>query len=149
MPDLHRTPVADVMTYRPTVVAPDDPLGRAAALFDTYGFDLLPVCRAGWLVGVLSRQDVLRGCAQALTLGRLQAAALGSVLARPVEEFMSKSFVAVESQAPLGHVLEQMVHHGHHALPVVFGALLLGVVTRRDLLRAVRCAAGPLAQAAA
>jgi CBS domain-containing protein len=149
MGELSNMPVADVMTYRPAVIAPEEPLSRAAELFEAGGLDLLPVCREGWLVGVLSRQDILRACAAALTVGGLEGPALGGALCRPVEHFMSAPLATVESQAPLGHVLEQMVGHGYHALPVVFGALLLGIVTRRELLRAVRRAAGTNAQVAA
>ena len=148
MPELDCTVVEDVMTYRPTVVAPDDPLAHAARLFEEKGFDLLPVCLEGRLVGVLSHQDLLRACAPAVRPAGAVPVVLNDVLARPVAGCMSRQPATVEAQAPLAQVLEKFIAHGVYALPVVFGALLVGIVSRRDVVRALRMAAGTGVQVA-
>lgn len=54
-----QTKVADVMTRKPTVVAPKDDLENALVLMNKHGFRHLPVCDGKRLVGFISLRDLL------------------------------------------------------------------------------------------
>jgi tRNA nucleotidyltransferase (CCA-adding enzyme) len=132
-PSLER-PLADVMTYRPVTIRCGATLAEAGGLFEAHGVHCLPVLDGGRLVGVVSRVDLLRA------VGRAAAPGVGvatPVLEQPVESVMSRCPVTVGPDMPLGAVLERMLASGHQSFPVVIGALVIGIVTSRDVVRAL------------
>jgi CBS domain-containing protein len=52
--------VSDIMTKKAKTIAPDDPLTNASKIFSDTIYRHLPVVKAGKLVGVLSRTDVIK-----------------------------------------------------------------------------------------
>lgn len=50
---------------------------------------------------------------------------------------MSRRPVTVGPDMPLGAVLKRMLATGHQCFPVVIGALVIGIVTGRDVVRAL------------
>jgi CBS domain-containing protein len=132
-----RYEVGDIMTYRPLAVSRDTTLAEAVRLFDEYDFDCLPVAEDGALLGVLTKLDVLR--AFVVPEGGT-AAGYESVMAQPVEGVMSQR-ARVTPHMPLTSVLALMTEVRHDSLPVVHETLLLGIIARGDVVRALRCAA--------
>ncbi len=57
----HSWRVGDVMSTPAVAVEETTPLGEIAALFDRRAIKRVPVLRAGVLVGIVSRSDLLRG----------------------------------------------------------------------------------------
>ncbi|MDK4741530.1 CBS domain-containing protein [Rhizobium sp. CNPSo 3464] len=52
--------VADVMSRNPVSIGEDTPLARVANLMEEHGIKRLPVTRAGAVVGIVSRADLLQ-----------------------------------------------------------------------------------------
>ncbi len=52
--------VGDIMTKKAKTIGPDDPLTNASRIFSNTIYRHLPVVKAGKLVGVLSRTDVIK-----------------------------------------------------------------------------------------
>jgi CBS domain-containing protein len=128
--------VADVMTCRPAVIAPDTPLADVLRLFEEHAFNSLPVVQDGSLLGLVTRLDVLKALAD-----RERGMPDGEFLRLPAERVMTDAPVTVGPETPLTVALARMVETRHHGLPVVIDALLVGIVTREDVLRAVHRAA--------
>lgn len=59
----HANRARDVMTRTVVSVAPETPLAEVAALLERHGFRSIPVLRAGKLVGIVSRADLIRALA--------------------------------------------------------------------------------------
>jgi CBS domain-containing protein len=128
--------VADVMTRDPVVIAGDRPLSEAAAAFDEHDFNALPVVAAGGrLVGLLTKLDLLRACV-------FEAGAkfphYEEILTRRVDEFAERSPECVRPGEPLTRVLQRMVETQRKSFPVVDDGRLLGMVSREDLIGALR-----------
>jgi CBS domain-containing protein len=88
------------------------------------------------VVGVISRTDVLK-------VGRREAGASGNhrllaFPAKPVSEFMTPDPVTVPGDAPLAEVARLMLEHRIHRVFVEEEGDTRGVVTTRDLMRAIR-----------
>jgi CBS domain-containing protein len=137
------TPVAvcrvrDAMTYRPVTIAPDATLADAGRLFETLGVGSLPVTIDGSLVGILTRLDVLKAFAP----GEGAQTTFEQVMATPVAAVMTRDPVTVDPASSLAAALETMVGRRCAHVPVVFGALLVGILARGDVVRALRAAAG-------
>ena len=128
----------DVMTHRPIAIGSHATLAEAERIFERFGFNSLPVHDGEALLGVLTKLDLLRA---------LEPAAGGSpvsfesIMAQEVRSVMTRDPVTVEPRTPLTRVLQIMVESRYKSLPVVIGALLLGFISREDVIRAVRRAA--------
>jgi CBS domain-containing protein len=121
--------VADAMTYRPLAVAPDAPLAEVARLLAARDVDCIPVSDDGWLRGMVSRRDVL----VALTGSPRD----GDPATWPVERIMQRVFPRVAPETPLAEAVERMVRQEAQGVPVTIGALLVGMLGRREALRAL------------
>ena len=127
----------EVMTHPAEVVVEDSPLGRAAAQMSEHGRKRLPVVdRAGVLVGMLSRFDVLASISPAHKGQREQPPA-GA--ARTLGEVMDRRLPAVPEDADLPEVVAKMVAGGWKRLIVVDGeGRPLGLISDGDLVARVR-----------
>lgn len=130
--------VADVMTCRPTVVARHTPLVEVLRLLEEHDFNSLPVTQDGALIGVVTRLGVLKAVASG-SGGMVPPYA--EIVCLPAESVMTEPSATVGPTTPLTAAVQRMVETGYHSLPVLIGALLIGIVTRQDVLRALHSAA--------
>jgi len=116
--------VCEVMTTTPTVLHATHSVGAARHLFDTEGYDHLPVIRGRKLVGILSARDVREFLARE-----------PDGLDRRVGFAVSRPPVVVRRDAPVAEAVRLLTDEGIHCLPVIDQAGdLLGVLTIADLL---------------
>ena len=131
--------VGDVMTREVVAIRPETSIAEIEELFDRKGFEALPVLDgAGLLVGIVSRLDVLR--AFHFTPESI-VPRYDDVRQRPARSVMTLQPLAVEPDLPLTRLLETLVETRVKSLPVVEGGRLVGIVSREDLIRALRRAA--------
>jgi CBS domain-containing protein len=130
------------MTYRPITLGRDATLAEAARLLDERDFNAIPVTEDGCLVGVVSKLDLLGAFARA---AHDPASTYDEVMRQPVARVM-RDPVAVGPDDGLADVLQRMVDTGQRSLPVTIGALLIGIVARGDVVRALRRAGATAAQ---
>jgi tRNA nucleotidyltransferase (CCA-adding enzyme) len=91
-----------------------------------YHLNALPVLREGRVVGLVTR----------ILVGRALQHGLTDV---PVDEYMVTEFATAGPEATLEQVREIIIRGNQRLLPVVAeGGLLLGAITRTDLLRALQ-----------
>jgi CBS domain-containing protein len=123
----------DVMTTRVVTVNPDDTVAVAVHKMTELRFSSLPVIdRRFRLVGMISLLDVLRHRED----GGADTTKVGAV--------MTPDVLSVPPRASLSLLAHRLRSYGElRVMPVVDGAVLVGVVTRSDLLRA-RSRPGPL-----
>jgi CBS domain-containing protein len=123
----------DVMTTRVVTVGPDDPLSVAIRKMTELRFSALPVIDARFrLVGIISLLDVLRH----REVGGADTTTVGAV--------MNPDVLSVPPRASLDLVAHRLRSYGElRVMPVVERSVLVGVVTRSDLLR-IRSRPGPL-----
>ena len=130
---------SDAMTYRPVTVGPRSTLAELEALFEKHDFDCFPVCNEdGALLGVVTKLDFLAAFAFAR---ESMVPRYEDIMQRPVGSVMTSKAITVTPETPLTRVLQLMVETRHKSFPVTTGALLLGMIARRDVVRALRRAA--------
>lgn len=128
--------VSDAMTKDPLTIAPDATIAEAERLFERHGFNLLPVVEGGRrLVGVLSALDLLKAF-------RFDEEHLfppyEQIMSRPIRAVMSAKPLTVSPRTPLTRALEKMVRTRNKSLPVALGGEVVGILTREDVLNALR-----------
>lgn len=144
--------VQDVMTRVVTTVGVDDTLAVAIArMLDGRVSGLPVVDGAGHVVGVLTEGDLLRRTEtgtshqasgwKAFFLGpTAKAVEYVASHSRRVADLMTREVVSVAEDAPLVEAVSLMEERRIKRLPVLRGSALVGIISRADLLRALRSA---------
>lgn len=123
---LPRSPRAGEIASSPVrTITPVSTMADAAREMSQWGHGGLPVVEDGRLVGMVSRKDVDKAVRHGLEHA-------------PVKGFMARDPVTVTAETPLHAIQEIFVARGIGRVPVLEGDALVGIVTRKDLLRALR-----------
>jgi acetoin utilization protein AcuB len=130
--------VADVMTSHPTVVDLDAPVRVAVDLMRSKVIRHLPVVDAdGHLRGILTDRD-LRHAAFLPALAEQTGMAPHRVKAPRVRDVMTWSVVTTHADVPLARAALTMFQRRIGSLPVVAEGRIVGILTERDVLAALR-----------
>jgi len=132
--------VDEVMTPDPICIGPDRPLAEAAAVFDEHDFNALPVVDGrGRLQGVVTKLDILS--AFRFTEDSIFPP-YDEIMARPVEDAMTRDVFTTTPKALLTNVLAKLVERKTKSFPVLDSGRVVGIVSREDVLRGLRRATG-------
>ena len=134
--------VHDIMTSPAQVVRPDAPVETAADLMTTYAVTALPVVDADdLLVGMVSDSDLLwhRVPAEPATDSGRHPDTVVDPGHRPrlVVEVMSADPVTISPGADVADAAQLMLDNDVRSLPVVENNRVVGIVSRRDILKAM------------
>jgi len=128
--------VRDVMTREVLTLAPEATIAEAEEHFARHDYDALPVLAPdGSLAGIVSKLDVLR--AYHFTPETL-VPRYEEIRQRPVRTVMSTQPLTVAPDTPLSRVLETLVATHVKSVPVVQDGRLVGIVSRSDVVEALR-----------
>lgn len=113
----------DVMTSPVRSASPEESMHAAAERMATWGHGGLPVVEEGRLVGLVTRKDVDKATRHGLGHA-------------PVKGFMARDILTVGPDSDLATLERLLATRGIGRLPVVEDAQIVGIVTRKDVLRA-------------
>ena len=137
--------VKDVMTRDVRTIRADTPIKEAAGLLAEHGISGLPVVDAdGMVIGVLSESDIVARESGDGSRSGLLARLLDledpdfreRLRARPAGEAMSSPAVTITPGRSVHEAAGTMLDEGVNRLPVVDTGMLVGIVTRADLVKA-------------
>jgi len=121
--------VRDYMTKAPCTVLPGMEIMRAVGLLVERDLSGFPVANdAGELLGILTERDIIR-------VG-MQAGYFDEIVGT-VGDYMTRDLETVHPDDSLMDVAERFVASSHRRFPVVADGLLVGLLCRRDVLRAL------------
>ena len=140
--------VKEIMTPRVIAVDPETTLKEAARMLYKNKISGAPVIdRAGVLLGVISEKEIFRALfpdhetfykdPTANNDAREKRMSVDIVRERQVQSFMNQRPVTVSSDEGILHAAALMLSRGMHRLPVLDKNKMIGIVTRKDVYRAV------------
>ena len=133
----HAVKIRDVMSSPAITVTMDSDIVDAATILVGAGFTALPVVDDdGALVGILTEADLLRNRIAPEPRGELRPPTHHRNRATPVMSVMTTPVESLTPGADAADAVRIMLDERIRCLPVVDGTGVVGVVTRRDLLRA-------------
>ena len=127
-------PVSDIMTENVIALNRTDDLERAEMLFNKYSIKHIPVVCKDVVIGMLSFTDL-----QKISIAEPTADDhdINTVVynSYTIEQVMTKNVVTIPADTSVGEAAGILAKSPFHALPVVEGGMLTGIVTTRDLLK--------------
>ncbi len=128
--------VSDWMTRKVFTVGPDDYLSDALSLMKEKNVKHLPVLKAGRLRGILSDRDIKEYSPSKAT--SLDIYELHYLLAKTkIKEIMKTRVVTTTPGAPVEEAAMIMLDQGIGCLPVLENGELAGIISDRDIYRAL------------
>ena len=115
--------VGDWMSTKVITIDINDRISKVEQLFDTHNIHHLVVVESGKLAGIISTEDLLKAYQsedKKLTI---------------VSEIMTANPMTIEQDDNLGLAADIILANRFHALPVVDGLELVGIITSHDLIR--------------
>jgi CBS domain-containing protein len=126
----------DIMTRKVVTVRTDTTAREAAALLSEHGITSLPVLDDDDRVfGIVSELDLIRDRMPHDPRSHLRPASESRDPARLIGQVMTDTVVCLPETADTGDLASTMLESNVRAVPIVDGARLVGIVSRRDLLR--------------
>jgi CBS domain-containing protein len=100
------------------------------------GFRKLPVVQDSILMGMVTASDIMRYLGSGEAFGKVVTGDIGEVMSQPIKILVRRDLVSTEKDADLGRAAETMMEKGVGALPVMENGSLVGIITKRDFIRA-------------
>ncbi len=128
--------VKDVMTPDPVTIEPDAALSDVEAIFEEHDFNGLPVVdESHRLIGMVTKLDLLK----AFTFTeKSKIPHYNAIMDQKISKVMTKDPCVVYPETPLTRVLQHMIDTGHKSFTVVENDVVVGIVAREDIIRALR-----------
>jgi CBS domain-containing protein len=124
-------------------VGPGTAVKEAAALLAGHGFTALPVLDEGdRLVGIVTEADVVRGRVPRDPRTLIHVDHVDHVddvvpVTTTVREVMTTPVTAMGPGTDVAVLGEALLESGFRSVPIVEGSVVVGIVTRRDIVRAI------------
>ena len=131
----HRVPVSTIMTKKIITLNSNDQLETAERLFKENHIRHIPVVEGDAIIGMLSLTDLLR---ISFADGAYEEDADVETIVYnmfTISQVMAKNLKSVSSNTTIKEVAEILANKEFHALPVVDGEKLVGIVTTTDLIK--------------
>lgn len=130
----------DIMTSPVVTVRPETTIKQAAGLLASHGFTALPVVDDDErLIGVVTEADLVRDRIppdpRAHIVPGFRPAT--SLVTTTVGEVMTSPAVAMGPGADVADIAAALLEARQRSMPIVDGARVIGIVTRRDIVRTV------------
>lgn len=131
----HNTPISHLMSRSVITAHHGDPISKVRALIREHGVHHIPVVNGDQLVGIISWSDILRvSFGDAFqTDERTVDATLDHTLT--LEQVMQKNPVTLAETSSVREAAEILAGGSFHAIPIVSGTKLVGIVTTTDLIK--------------
>lgn len=130
-----QVPVSTIMTKNVIKLNVTDDLTKAEMLFKKNHIRHIPVVSSNKIIGMLSYTDLLRISFVDAVDDNDDVVDVTVYNMFTVEQVMAKKLVTVSPETTIKEVAEILSSREFHALPVVEGDLLVGIVTTTDIIK--------------
>jgi len=138
--------IDSIMSKQVATVVFDDTLATVKEIFDAARFHHLLVVEDGRLHGVVSDRDLLRAVSPFIG-STVESARDLNTMNRRVHQIMSRQPVTLGPEASIADAIDVFMAHSVSCIPIVDAQFRpVGIVSWRDILRAVRADLAPPAE---
>lgn len=130
-------PVSEIMTKRLIVALPTDSLEVVNEIFQQHNIHHIPVVRHLDLVGIISKTDFYKAIHESKIEGEESAQTFNKNLFSnfKAEDLMTRHVVKIGPADKIGTAAEIFLENYFHAIPVIDGDELVGIVSSYDIIK--------------
>jgi CBS domain-containing protein/uncharacterized protein (DUF2267 family) len=128
----------DFMTFPVVTIDSRTTLARAPEIFDENEFNCIPVVDDSRLVGMLTKLDLLKAFGFER---RSDVQSYPQIFRQEVSTVMTREPITVRNHTPLTRVISMMAETRFKSFPVMMSDEVVGIISREDIVRALKCAA--------
>lgn len=127
--------IKNMMTKNVVVVNPEDSAKETVKIFSKKHIGCLVVMEKGKIVGILTERDILKR----LAIPNLdENKVVKEIMTTKVKQIMTKNVITLDSEKTVENAADLLENKGIKKLPITENGKLVGIVTRTDLLNAMR-----------
>lgn len=123
-------PVKRIKTSKIIYVSPGDTMLKVEEVFDTFSIHHILVVENEKLMGVISKNDLLRVYKNAVSQGQLPQRDL--ILA---SEIMTENPITLDTEDTIGLAADIFLSNQVHSIPILNGDQLSGIITNHDIIK--------------
>ena len=141
--------VKEVMTSRPVTVKPTDTLGKVVNIMTDMDISGCPVTRGDKIVGIVTQSDVMRTLNVYNKINKRASLPfifsmikskgtkeeLGELLKTKVKTFMNEKTIHIDAEEDIYKAAALMHKHKIDRLPAVKGKKLVGIISKKDIVK--------------
>lgn len=124
--------MAKIMTANPISVNLSNKVTDVVDIFNNHNIHHLPVVSGGTLIGLISKTDIERISYVNNYEGNTASTAVYDLLS--IEQVMTKQVETLDADDQVKDAAEMLAKGKYHALPVLQGGKLAGIVTSTDII---------------
>jgi len=114
---------ADIMSYPVRTVSQEESIKEVDRILKTFGHSGIPIIdKNGKLAGIITRKDVDKAIKHGLSHA-------------PVKGFRSHSTIKAGPNSSIDRIQDLMIENGIGRVPIVSRQKIIGIITRKDILR--------------
>ncbi|MCZ7356075.1 MAG: CBS domain-containing protein [Candidatus Methanoperedens sp.] len=129
--------VGEYMSKNIITAPPDMTIATATKSMINNGFRRLPIIRDNVLIGIITASDILRFLGSGEIFERLVTGNAGEVFEVPIRTLIRRDVIFTRSDVDIGEAASMMLGKNVGSLPVLEGGELKGIITERDIVRAI------------
>jgi CBS domain-containing protein len=144
--------IENIMTKKVVSVGPEDTFGNVLEKLSEKGITGMPVVSKGRIVGIVTQSDMIKsidmfsqindtsdlGAIKKMLGGKdVSKDRVKKIHGRKVRNFMSRKVVTVSAGSTLLEAAKLISDHNIDRLPVMRSGRLVGIVTKKDIIRAM------------
>ncbi len=113
----------DIMSYPVRVINEEESICKVNEILKKYGHSGIPIVNAGGdLVGIITRKDIDKAIKHGLSHA-------------PVKGFRSHGIITASLNTTIDEIQNLMIENGIGRIPIINKGRIVGIVTRKDILR--------------
>jgi len=129
--------VEEYMSRDVVTVTPEITIGSAAKAMIDNGFRRLPVVKDDLLIGIVTASDIMRFLGEGSIFNKLVTGNHEEIFKVPIRSLIKREVVYTHPNLDLGEVASLMLDKKVGSLPVFEDSELKGIITERDIIRAI------------
>ena len=129
--------IEDYMTTDVITITSGTPLETSSKLMVRNSFRRVPVVEEDKLIGIITSTDVLSFFVDKKCFSQMTSNKGTDVLNTKISEIMEKDMISMEPLTRLGDLCEVFKEKNIGGVPVVKNGVLMGIITERDILKAI------------
>lgn len=129
--------IKEYMSNKVVTASPDISVGEATRTMIEKGFRRIPIVKEDVLLGIVTASDVMRYLGSGEIFQKLMTGDVSDAFKVPLKSLILRDIVWTNSSIDIGEAAALMLKNKVGALPIIDNGELCGILTERDIIRAL------------